>query len=105
MEHDPHQHGAMDHIVTHPAGKPEQHWTPGPQPAPVPHLHVPALHVSPVLQAWPQRPQFLVSVIVFVQAPEQHDWPAGQPRPLPQRHSSPEHVSPGLHVRPQEPQL
>lgn len=102
---EPHQHGPIDHMVTHPAGNDGQHSTPGAQPAPEPHRHAPPTQVSPVLHRCPHSPQLFGSLSVFAHVPLQHDWPGRQAVLPPHLQYSSEHVSPGLHVSPHAPQL
>jgi hypothetical protein len=61
------------------------------------------LHVSPVLQLWPQAPQLEKSPAVLMQVVPQQVWPAAH-CVLPQRHLPPEQVSFGLQVVVQLPQ-
>src|SRR5436190_1699475 len=64
-------------------------------------VHTPATHESGDVQAWPQAPQLLLSVPVFVQAqPQKVD-----PGPHTLTHWPPLHAEPAPQTWPHEPQL
>jgi hypothetical protein len=51
---------------------------------PAPQTQVPAVHTWPAPQAWPQAPQFALSVATFLQLAPQQSWPAVQALPAPE---------------------
>jgi hypothetical protein len=61
-------------------------------------VQVPPMHVSVAAQRMPQRPQFIASVAVLMQAPAQQPRPSGQPAPAPQRQTPSEHTSSSRHA-------
>ena len=61
-------------------------------------MHAPETHCSPAAQAWPQAPQWRVSLVVSTQAPLHSVWPEGQ------THWPLAHVDPAGHVTPHAPQ-